>query len=166
MKTSTHTHIHKRKNSQKVRLNHRAASETAKSDPVSDGMSPIRAQSQTAPQYTIVGDPFSDKQLNNLTDALIGHQTKQCEIHQEGGMFHLLRGGGSRSQATSRQSGRISAAGSKLGVNFVMNWLRKFPSRSKRIDVISRIFFPLMFALFNLVYWTTYLFREDDIVRS
>ncbi|RWS13514.1 Neurotransmitter-gated ion-channel-like protein [Dinothrombium tinctorium] len=40
-------------------------------------------------------------------------------------------------------------------------WLSKFPTRSKRIDVISRIFFPLMFALFNLVYWTTYLFRED-----
>ncbi|RWS18247.1 Neurotransmitter-gated ion-channel-like protein [Leptotrombidium deliense] len=40
-------------------------------------------------------------------------------------------------------------------------WLSKFPTRSKRIDVISRIFFPLMFAVFNLVYWTTYLFRED-----
>lgn len=35
-------------------------------------------------------------------------------------------------------------------------------SRSKRIDVISRITFPLVFALFNLVYWSTYLFREKD----
>ncbi|XP_062559934.1 glutamate-gated chloride channel isoform X3 [Armigeres subalbatus] len=35
-------------------------------------------------------------------------------------------------------------------------------SRSKRIDVISRITFPLVFALFNLVYWSTYLFREED----
>ncbi|KAF7489860.1 Glutamate-gated chloride channel [Sarcoptes scabiei] len=45
--------------------------------------------------------------------------------------------------------------------NWCKRWLSKFPTRSKRIDVISRIFFPLMFALFNLVYWTTYLFRED-----
>ncbi|KAI1289713.1 Glutamate-gated chloride channel [Halotydeus destructor] len=45
--------------------------------------------------------------------------------------------------------------------NCLKNWLSKFPTRSKRIDVISRIFFPLMFALFNLVYWTTYLFRDD-----
>lgn len=40
-------------------------------------------------------------------------------------------------------------------------WLSKFPTRSKRIDVISRITFPLVFALFNLVYWSTYLFREE-----
>lgn len=72
---------------------------------------------------------------------------KACEIH------HDTR----RVTATST---------SKKKVNFCRAWLNKFPSRSKRIDVISRIFFPKMFALFNLVYWTTYLFREDDIVRS
>lgn len=55
---------------------------------------------------------------------------------------------------------------SRKKVNFCRAWLNKFPSRSKRIDVISRIFFPKMFALFNLVYWTTYLFREDDIVQQ
>lgn len=45
--------------------------------------------------------------------------------------------------------------------NLCKAWLSRFPTRSKRIDVVSRICFPLMFALFNLVYWTTYLFRED-----
>ncbi|XP_067133557.1 glutamate-gated chloride channel-like [Centruroides vittatus] len=45
--------------------------------------------------------------------------------------------------------------------NYCKAWFAKFPSRSKRIDVISRLFFPIMFALFNLVYWTTYLFREE-----
>ncbi|XP_055378140.1 glutamate-gated chloride channel isoform X11 [Condylostylus longicornis] len=46
--------------------------------------------------------------------------------------------------------------------NCCKTWLSKFPTRSKRIDVISRITFPLVFALFNLVYWSTYLFREED----
>nr|XP_032522546.1 glutamate-gated chloride channel isoform X7 [Danaus plexippus plexippus] len=41
-------------------------------------------------------------------------------------------------------------------------WMSKFPTRSKRIDVISRITFPLVFALFNLAYWSTYLFRDED----
>ena len=44
-------------------------------------------------------------------------------------------------------------------------WLSKFPNRSKRIDVISRILFPLMFACFNVVYWVTYLWR-DDLMES
>lgn len=61
--------------------------------------------------------------------------------------------------------------------NCCRSWMSKFPtsplkkvpcfgrgqcSRSKRIDVISRITFPLVFALFNLVYWSTYLFREEE----
>ncbi|XP_065165102.1 glutamate-gated chloride channel isoform X4 [Atheta coriaria] len=45
--------------------------------------------------------------------------------------------------------------------NCCRTWLSKFPTRSKRIDVISRITFPLVFALFNVIYWSTYLFRED-----
>ncbi|XP_052130347.1 glutamate-gated chloride channel isoform X3 [Frankliniella occidentalis] len=45
--------------------------------------------------------------------------------------------------------------------NCCKTWLSKFPTRSKRIDVISRITFPLVFALFNLIYWSTYLFREE-----
>ncbi|XP_020294674.1 glutamate-gated chloride channel isoform X3 [Pseudomyrmex gracilis] len=46
--------------------------------------------------------------------------------------------------------------------NCCRSWLSKFPTRSKRIDVISRIFFPIVFALFNLAYWSTYLFREEQ----
>ncbi|XP_059218511.1 glutamate-gated chloride channel isoform X23 [Stomoxys calcitrans] len=46
--------------------------------------------------------------------------------------------------------------------NCCKTWLSKFPTRSKRIDVISRITFPLVFALFNLVYWSTYLFRDEE----
>jgi len=45
--------------------------------------------------------------------------------------------------------------------NICQRWLKNIPSRSKRIDVISRIFFPLMFGMFNVVYWTTYSFRDD-----
>ena len=47
--------------------------------------------------------------------------------------------------------------------NFLVNWLNRFPTRSKRIDVLSRIFFPLLFALFNVFYWVTYLWRDELI---
>ncbi|XP_071526262.1 glutamate-gated chloride channel-like [Panulirus ornatus] len=46
--------------------------------------------------------------------------------------------------------------------NCCKTWLSKFPTRSKRIDVISRITFPLVFAFFNMAYWSTYLFTEEE----
>ena len=50
--------------------------------------------------------------------------------------------------------------------NFLVNWLNRFPKRSKRIDVLSRIFFPLLFAMFNVFYWFTYLLREDYEIKD
>ena len=41
-------------------------------------------------------------------------------------------------------------------------WLGTYTLRSKRIDVISRIIFPLVFAIFNLAYWSTYLNQEEE----
>ena len=60
-----------------------------------------------------------------------------------------------------------------------LNWLRpvilccstrslltKFPSRAKRIDVISRVIFPMIFAIFNLVYWLYYLFAKSKLFKQ
>ncbi|XP_047489124.1 glutamate-gated chloride channel-like [Penaeus chinensis] len=47
--------------------------------------------------------------------------------------------------------------------NCFQTWLAKFSTRSKRIDVIARITFPLVFALFNVAYWSAYLFRDDEM---
>lgn len=46
--------------------------------------------------------------------------------------------------------------------NCCKRWLNRFPTRSKKIDVLSRIGFPLLFAVFNAFYWTTYLFVGRD----
>ena len=44
--------------------------------------------------------------------------------------------------------------------NFLQAWLNKFPSRAKKIDVISRVIFPAIFAIFNMSYWCYYLLQE------
>ena len=56
---------------------------------------------------------------------------------------------------------KTNAIGVKRSKNFFVNWLNRFPNRAKRIDVLSRIFFPILFALFNVFYWITYLFRDE-----
>lgn len=48
----------------------------------------------------------------------------------------------------------------KRRYNFLQAWLNKFPSRAKKIDVISRVIFPAIFAMFNLSYWCYYLMQE------
>ena len=58
---------------------------------------------------------------------------------------------------------KTNAVRSTRSRNFFVNWLNRFPTRSKRIDVLSRIFFPLLFAMFNVFYWVTYLFRDFEI---
>lgn len=136
-------------------------------------------QANNAQQYTIVDQQqqqATDKQmLANGSLAINGFQfqttnsaaqsntnsAKQCEIHHS-----LLQH--SHHQRSSRSAVDLNSDKKKKQkkLNFCRAWLNKFPSRSKRIDVISRIFFPKMFALFNLVYWFTYLFREDDIVQA
>ena len=40
--------------------------------------------------------------------------------------------------------------------------LNKFPSRAKKIDVLSRVIFPAIFAFFNISYWTFYLTQEAN----
>lgn len=152
-------------NIQKLRLGARPESALAGQD----------AKGRQAGEYLLMdeqksGNFITDDLLSNSQKAISGQQ--QCEIYstRPRKMFRLLRCGFGR-PLTSKSAGKSARQakpgfGSKLSVNFVMTWLRKFPSRSKRIDVISRIFFPLMFALFNLVYWTTYLFRDDDIVQA
>ncbi|XP_074596135.1 glutamate-gated chloride channel-like [Brevipalpus obovatus] len=41
--------------------------------------------------------------------------------------------------------------------NILYRWLDRFPTRSKQIDVLSRICFPLGFLCFNFAYWSRYL---------
>lgn len=45
--------------------------------------------------------------------------------------------------------------------NFIRKWLNRFPTRPKRVDIISRIGFPILFAIFNFFYWVNYLWRDD-----
>jgi hypothetical protein len=139
---------------------------------------PYGAAAVATTTAAIMGDPNGYHQLDQSKSSLLSNglmnsfqqfattnklagsgKQASCEIHHS--VLHNMPNVGGQHH---RSAAAIHNA--KKNVNFCRAWLNKFPSRSKRIDVISRIFFPKMFALFNLVYWTTYLFREDDVVQS
>ncbi|XP_054719347.1 glutamate-gated chloride channel-like [Uloborus diversus] len=107
----------------------------------------VKAVYKSRYQYktsSFTGQPEMDneKTLVQPADLHAAAKFRDCEVHM-GGMM----------EGSKRQPGLFLCG----------TWWfqRRFPTRSKRIDVISRIFFPLAFALFNLVYWTTYLLRDD-----
>ena len=54
----------------------------------------------------------------------------------------------------------LSPTPSRLSHKFNM-WLDTWKFGAKKIDVLSRIFFPIGFGIFNLIYWSYYLNQSD-----
>ena len=48
--------------------------------------------------------------------------------------------------------------------NYSESQIQTLKLRSKRIDVLSRYLFPLVFAVFNVAYWTNYLIEVISII--
>ncbi|XP_076062287.1 glutamate-gated chloride channel-like isoform X2 [Oratosquilla oratoria] len=125
----------------------------------------------------------SDKHREKLKEKM-KEQLKQRELMEAAMMEQMEDGHGHSTYAmfccifqkplvSRHNGGSLSSSGGEKGrpceihlqpkrKNCCRTWLSKFPTRSKRIDVISRITFPLVFAFFNLAYWSTYLFTEEE----
>ena len=109
---------------------------------------------------------------SGIPDALRGVPpgATACEIHLNSSYLP----GGNLPPGTHLPGGQHYGPPSESRLPWGLNWLRpllqccrarsplaKFPSRAKRIDVISRFVFPLVFAVFNLAYWLYYLFAKS-----
>ena len=114
---------------------------------------------------------------------LTGQLPRQCEVHMNSyqqvygmnaaGLEGAAGNGGSNQNLKFRssshqllQQAKVTVPQAILQVLFYCcranGLLAKFPSRAKRIDVLSRFIFPLIFAIFNLAYWLYYLLAKNN----
>ncbi|KAI4882502.1 hypothetical protein NFI96_018898, partial [Prochilodus magdalenae] len=55
---------------------------------------------------------------------------------------------------------------SRMDGEYIMEGTKKSYNRVSKVDKISRIIFPVLFFIFNLAYWATYVNRKPSIARS
>ena len=113
--------------------------------------------------YILSSRPSSSHQL--------GQVPRQCEVH----MNSFQHGSSQDSNFRSSSHQMLQRAKTTLPQTLMYilcyccranGLLAKFPSRAKRIDVISRFVFPLIFAIFNLAYWLYYLLAKNNFTGS
>ena len=56
---------------------------------------------------------------------------------------------------------RNEPASLRIPANRISLWFHNFRFAAKKIDVFSRVLFPGVFAVFNFLYWTYFLTREQ-----
>uniref|UniRef100_W5LM82 Gamma-aminobutyric acid type A receptor subunit alpha3 n=1 Tax=Astyanax mexicanus TaxID=7994 RepID=W5LM82_ASTMX len=55
---------------------------------------------------------------------------------------------------------------SRMDGEYIMEGAKKSYNRVSKVDKISRIIFPVLFFIFNLAYWATYVNRKPSMTRS
>ncbi|XP_072518805.1 gamma-aminobutyric acid receptor subunit alpha-2-like isoform X1 [Salminus brasiliensis] len=55
---------------------------------------------------------------------------------------------------------------SRMDGEYITEGVKKSYNRVSKVDKISRIIFPVLFFIFNLAYWATYVNRKPSITRS
>lgn len=105
---------------------------------------------------------FNTSQPSSLAYMLPPEMGRPCEVHMNpfppgSGPGH----GGGFAAGMTGTGNLIGHTCTYLLCCGTRGLLSKFPSRAKRIDVISRFIFPLIFAIFNLAYWLYYLFAKS-----
>ncbi|XP_065351472.1 glutamate-gated chloride channel-like [Cloeon dipterum] len=71
---------------------------------------------------------------------------------EEGGVALPLMENGDKAGELSE----VPAASSPAQQNLVSKWLSRYKTTARRIDVVARILFPVVYVLFNLTYWSSY----------
>ncbi|KTF82187.1 hypothetical protein cypCar_00023749, partial [Cyprinus carpio] len=105
---------------------------------------------------------FSKK--TNNTFNIVG-TTYSMSVAKDPGLTTVSKSATSTSTSTPSQPVREIRL-PKMDGEYVPEGGRKSYNRVSKVDKISRIIFPVLFFIFNLAYWATYVNRKPTINRS
>ena len=102
---------------------------------------------------------FNSEEVEDILDVEV-IRFSTVSVHEEGIQDPLVRRVKQGHHNTEMASIMIpSPSPSRLSYKLNL-WMAAWKFGAKKIDVLSRIFFPLCFAIFNLIYWSYYLGRK------
>ncbi|KAB5548631.1 hypothetical protein PHYPO_G00057820 [Pangasianodon hypophthalmus] len=106
---------------------------------------------------------FSKK--TNNTFNIVG-TTYPMSVGKEPGLTTISKSASSTASAPAPAQPVREVRLSRMDGEYICEGVKKSYNRVSKVDKISRIIFPVLFFIFNLAYWATYVNRKPTIRRS
>ncbi|XP_027010131.1 gamma-aminobutyric acid receptor subunit alpha-3-like isoform X1 [Tachysurus fulvidraco] len=106
---------------------------------------------------------FSKK--TNNTFNIVG-TTYPMSVGKEPGLTTIAKSASSTASASTPSQPVREVRLSRMDGEYICEGVKKSYNRVSKVDKISRIIFPVLFFIFNLAYWATYVNRKPTIRRS
>ncbi|XP_053504231.1 gamma-aminobutyric acid receptor subunit alpha-3-like isoform X1 [Ictalurus furcatus] len=104
------------------------------------------------------------KKTNN-TFNIVG-TTYPMSVGKEPGLTTIAKSASSTASAPAQPQPVREVRLSRMDGEYICEGVKKSYNRVSKVDKISRIIFPVLFFIFNLAYWATYVNRKPTIRRS
>ncbi|TTC00266.1 Gamma-aminobutyric acid receptor subunit alpha-3 [Bagarius yarrelli] len=106
---------------------------------------------------------FSKK--TNNTFNIVG-TNYPLSVGKEPGLTTIAKSASTTASATPPAQPVREVRLSRMDGEYICEGVKKSYNRVSKVDKISRIIFPVLFFIFNLAYWATYVNRKPTIRRS
>lgn len=92
--------------------------------------------------------------------------TYPLSVGKEPGLTTIAKSASTTALATPPAQPVREVRLSRMDGEYICDGVKKSYNRVSKVDKISRIIFPVLFFIFNLAYWATYVNRKPTIRRS
>ncbi|KAK3523787.1 hypothetical protein QTP70_010042 [Hemibagrus guttatus] len=120
-----------------------------------------------APAWASRRESASFSKKTNNTFNIVG-TTYPMSVGKEHGLTTIAKSASSTASASAPAPAQPvrEVRLSRMDGEYICEGVKKSYNRVSKVDKISRIIFPVLFFIFNLAYWATYVNRKPTMRRS